>query len=71
MDDKKREKLFQDAAEIAIKKDFAIIPLYNQVATWAARKGVRYTPRPTKRRWPSSFSRSNMTCACSGDRDEA
>jgi peptide/nickel transport system substrate-binding protein len=46
VDDKKREKLFQDAAEIAIKKDFAIIPLYNQVATWAARKGIRYTPRP-------------------------
>lgn len=46
VDDKKREKLFQDAAEIAIKKDFAIIPLYNQVATWASRKGIRYTPRP-------------------------
>lgn len=45
-DDKKREKLFQDAAQIAIGQDFAIIPLYNQVATWAARKGVRYTPRP-------------------------
>ena len=46
VDDKKREKLFQDAAEIAIKQDYAIIPLYNQVATWAARKGIRYTPRP-------------------------
>ncbi len=46
VDDKKREKLFQEAAEIAIKKDFAIIPLYNQVATWASRKGVRYLPRP-------------------------
>lgn len=46
IDDKKREKLFQDAAEIAINQDYAIIPLYNQVATWAARKGLRYTPRP-------------------------
>ena len=46
VDDGKREKLFQKAAEIAIKKDHAIIPLYNQVATWAARKGFRYTPRP-------------------------
>lgn len=46
VDDKKREKLFQEAAEIAIDKDFAIIPLYNQVATWAARKGIHYTPRP-------------------------
>ncbi|MBS1230102.1 MAG: putative oligopeptide/dipeptide transporter, oligopeptide/dipeptide-binding protein [Proteobacteria bacterium] len=46
VDDQKREKLFQDAAEIAINQDYAIIPLYNQVATWAARKGIRYTPRP-------------------------
>lgn len=46
IDDRKREKLFQDAAEIAIRQDHAIIPLYNQVATWAARKGYRYTPRP-------------------------
>ena len=46
VDDAKREKLFQEAAEIAIKQDYAIIPLYNQVATWAARKGVRYIPRP-------------------------
>lgn len=45
-DDRKREKLFQDAAMIAIGKDYAIIPLYNQLATWAARKGLRYTPRP-------------------------
>jgi peptide/nickel transport system substrate-binding protein len=45
VDDKKREKLLQDAAELALKKDQAIIPLYNQVATWAARKGITYTPR--------------------------
>jgi peptide/nickel transport system substrate-binding protein len=45
VDDRKRDKLFQEAAEIAIKKDFAIIPLYNQVATWAARKGISYAPR--------------------------
>jgi peptide/nickel transport system substrate-binding protein len=45
VDDKKREKLLQDAAELALKKDQAIIPLYNQVATWAARKGYTYVPR--------------------------
>lgn len=45
VDDKKREKLLQDAAELALKKDQAIIPLYNQVATWAARKGITYVPR--------------------------
>lgn len=45
VDDKKREKLLQDAAELALKKDQAIIPLYNQVATWAARKGYSYVPR--------------------------
>jgi peptide/nickel transport system substrate-binding protein len=45
VDDKKREKLMQDAAELALKKDQAIIPLYNQVATWATRKGYSYVPR--------------------------
>ncbi len=44
-DDKKREKLLQDAAELALKKDQVLIPLYNQVATWAARKGIVYAPR--------------------------
>jgi peptide/nickel transport system substrate-binding protein len=45
VDDKKREKLMQDAAELALKKDQAIIPLYNQVATWATRTGYSYVPR--------------------------
>jgi peptide/nickel transport system substrate-binding protein len=45
VDNKKREKLLQDATELALKKDYAIIPLYNQVATWAARKGIVFTPR--------------------------
>jgi peptide/nickel transport system substrate-binding protein len=45
VDDKKREKLLQDAAELALKKDQALIPLYNQVMTWATRKGYSYTPR--------------------------
>ena len=45
VDDAKREKLLQDAAEIAIAKDYALIPLYNQVVTWAVKKGIKYTPR--------------------------
>jgi peptide/nickel transport system substrate-binding protein len=42
---RERERLLQDAAELALKKDYAIIPLYNQVATWAARKGIVFVPR--------------------------
>lgn len=45
VDEKKREKLFRDAVELALKKDQALIPLYNQVSTWATRKGITYTPR--------------------------
>lgn len=45
VDDRKREQLLQDAAEQALAKDFAIIPLYHQVATWAGRKGIAFVPR--------------------------
>ncbi len=45
VDDAKREKLLQDATELAIAKDYALIPLYNQVVTWAMKKGIKYTPR--------------------------
>ena len=44
VDDQKREKLLQDATEVAVK-DYALIPLYNQVVTWAVKKGIEYTPR--------------------------
>lgn len=42
--DSEREKLLQQATELAIA-DLAIIPLHYQVNTWAARKGLSYTPR--------------------------
>lgn len=45
IDNARREQLLRDAAAIALKKDHAIIPLYNQVATWAARKGISFVPR--------------------------
>ena len=39
-----REQLLQQASEFAMK-DVAIIPLYFEVATWAARRGITYEPR--------------------------
>jgi len=48
MDNPRREKLLQDAAEIAIR-DQAVVPLYYQVNTWAARRGYSYTPRTDER----------------------
>ena len=45
VDDAKREALLQKATALALKKDYAIIPLYHQVSTWAARKGLTMVPR--------------------------
>ena len=44
VDDAKREKLLQEATEVAMK-DYGIIPLHYQVNTWATRKGLCYVPR--------------------------
>ncbi|HRE12743.1 MAG TPA: ABC transporter substrate-binding protein [Usitatibacteraceae bacterium] len=44
MDDKKREALIQQAAEIAMN-DTALIPIHYEVSTWATAKGMKYTPR--------------------------
>ena len=44
MNDGKREKILQQATEIAIG-ELGIIPLHYQVNTWATRKGLAYTPR--------------------------
>ena len=44
LDDEKRQKLLQQAMAIAMN-DVASIPLHFQVATWAMRKGIQYTPR--------------------------
>ncbi len=48
MDNPRREKMLQDAAEIVIR-DQAVVPLHYQVNTWAARKGYVYTPRTDER----------------------
>ena len=44
VDDRAREKLLQEASEIALD-DRAIIPLYYQINTWATRRGITYVPR--------------------------
>jgi peptide/nickel transport system substrate-binding protein len=44
VDDKAREKLLQEATEMAMA-DYAVIPLYYQKNIWATRKGLTYTPR--------------------------
>jgi peptide/nickel transport system substrate-binding protein len=44
VDDEKREKLLQQATEVAMK-DQGLIPLHYQVNIWATRKGIGYTAR--------------------------
>ncbi len=44
MDDKKREAMIQQAAEM-VMNDAGLIPLHYEVSTWATAKGVKYTPR--------------------------
>jgi len=44
VDEKEREKFAEQAATIALQ-DYAVIPLHHQYATWAIRKGLKYTPR--------------------------
>lgn len=54
VDDRKREKLLQDAVAVAIN-DVGLIPLHFQVVTWAARKGITYTPRVDERTYAQQF----------------
>ena len=48
VDNAKRDKLLQQATEVVIN-DTGLIPLHFQVNTWAARKGLVYTPRTDER----------------------
>ena len=48
MDNSKRQKLLQEAVQIAIR-DQAVVPLHYQVNTWAARRGYTYPPRTDER----------------------
>ena len=44
MDEKKREGMIQQAAEMAMN-DTALIPVHYEVSTWATAKGYKYNPR--------------------------
>ena len=44
VDDRKREKLLQEAVTIAMN-ELGIIPLHHQINTWATRKGIAFVPR--------------------------
>ncbi len=48
VDNAKRESMLRDATEM-VMKDQAIIPLFYQINTWAARRGYSYTPRTDER----------------------
>jgi peptide/nickel transport system substrate-binding protein len=48
VDDGKRRKLLEQGTELAMR-DYGVIPLHYQVNTWAARKGLKYTPRTDER----------------------
>ena len=48
VDDKARLPLLQEASAIAIN-DGGLIPIHQQVTTWAAKKGIAYVPRTDER----------------------
>ena len=54
VDDARREKLLQQATEVAMT-DVGIIPLYHQENLWATRKGIVYTPRADERTFAHEF----------------
>lgn len=55
VDDKARLTLLQDAAAIAVN-DGGLIPLHQQVTTWATKKGIAYIPRTDERTHAYEFS---------------
>ncbi|HTD90891.1 MAG TPA: ABC transporter substrate-binding protein [Burkholderiales bacterium] len=54
VDDGKRERMLQQATEIAVN-DLGIIPLYHQHNLWATRKGITYAPRTDERTLAHEF----------------
>ncbi|MEQ1773686.1 MAG: ABC transporter substrate-binding protein [Burkholderiales bacterium] len=54
VDDTKRERMLQQATEIAVS-DLGIIPLYHQHNLWAVRKGITYAPRTDERTLAHEF----------------
>ena len=58
VDDGRREKLLQQATEIAMS-DLGIIPLYHQENVWATRKASPTPRAPTSARSPTNSARSS------------
>jgi peptide/nickel transport system substrate-binding protein len=54
VDDGQREKRLAQAVEISMA-DVGVIPTHFQVNTWAARKGISYTPRSDERTHAHAF----------------
>jgi len=54
VDDTKRERVLQQATEIAVN-DLGIIPLYHQHNLWATRKGIAYAARTDERTLAHEF----------------
>ena len=54
VDDSKRERVLQQATEIAVS-ELGIIPLYHQHNVWATRKGVTYAARTDERTLAHEF----------------
>jgi peptide/nickel transport system substrate-binding protein len=48
VDNARREQMLREATQIVLR-DQAVIPLFFQINTWAARKGYAYTPRTDER----------------------
>jgi peptide/nickel transport system substrate-binding protein len=48
VDDKERSSLLQQATAMVID-DGGVIPIHQQVTTWAAKKGIVYIPRTDER----------------------
>ena len=44
LDDARRERLAREAMRVAMR-DYAVIPLHHQLATWAMRRALDYAPR--------------------------
>ena len=55
VNDAERLKALQDAAAIGLN-DFALIPIHNQVTTWASKKGINFVPRTDERTHAYGFS---------------
>jgi peptide/nickel transport system substrate-binding protein len=54
VDDAQREKLLQQATEVAMA-DAGIITLYHQQNVWATRRGITYAPRADERTFAHEF----------------